>query len=675
VQINDLVFPADFYVLDMENGDQTAPILLGRPFLKTSKAKIDVNSGTITMEFDGKIVKFNICDAMKYPDDDNPVYSVAVIDPLAQEVFELDGKDELEVSISKHLEKKNEEFASSTELQETVAALNDCSNLHQSGSIPYVALPISNERPLPSVLQDPIPELKPLPSHLKYVFLGDEGTLPVIISSKLNAPQEVKLVQVLKEYKTAIGWTIADIKGISPSTCMHRILLEEGAKASRQPQRRLNPPMMDVVKKDILKLLEVGVIYPISDSNWVSPVQVVRKKTGMTVVKNQNHELVPTRVQNGWRVCIDYRKLNTVTCKDHFPLPFIDQMLERLAGHSYYCFLDGYSGYFQIAIAPEDQEKTTFTCPFGTFAYRRMPFGLCNAPATFQRCMVSIFSDYIEHIIEVFMDDFTVYGDSFDNCLHNLTLVLQRCIETNLVLNSEKCHFMVGQGIVLGHIVSSKGIEVDKAKVDIIQSLPYPTSVREVRSFLGHAGFYRRFIKDFSKIALPLCKLLQKDVAFELNEACKKAFDKLKELLTSTPVIQPPDWNIPFEIMCDASDYAVGAVLGQRIGKASHAIYYASRTLNDAQRNYSTTEKELLAIVFALEKFRSYLLGTKIIVYSDHAALRYLMTKKEAKPRLIRWILLLSEFDLEIKDKKGTENRVADHLSHLVHVEDELRLQ
>lgn len=259
-------------------------------------------------------------------------------------------------------------------------------------------------------------------------------------------------------------------------------------------------------------------------------------------------------------------------------------MLERLAGHSYYCFLDGYSGYFQIAIAPEDQEKTTFTCPFGTFAYRRMPFGLCNAPTTFQRCMVSIFSDYIEHILEVFMDDFTVYGDSFDNCLHNLTLVLQRCIETNLVLNSKKCHFMVEQGIVLGHVVSSRGIKVDKAKVDIIQSLPYPTSVREVRSFLGHAGFYRRFIKDFSKIALPLCKLLQKDTTFELNEACKKAFDKLKELLTSTPVIQPPDWNVPFEIMCDASDYAVGAVLGQRIGKASHAIYYASKTLNDAQR-------------------------------------------------------------------------------------------
>ena len=168
-------------------------------------------------------------------------------------------------------------------------------------------------------------------------------------------------------------------------------------------------------------------------------------------------------------------------------------------------------------------------------------WGLCNALTTFQRCMVSIFSDYIEHIIEVFMDDLTFYGDSLDNYLHNLTLVLQRCIETNLVLNYEKCHFMVEQGIVLGHVASSRRIELDKAKVDTIQSLPYPTSVREVRSFLGHAGFYRRFIKDFSKIALPLYKLLQKDVAFEFDEACKKAFDKLKELLTSTPVIRPPN--------------------------------------------------------------------------------------------------------------------------------------
>ena len=256
--------------------------------------------------------------------------------------------------------------------------------------------------------------------------------------------------------------------------------------------------MMEVVKAEILKLLDAGVIYPISDSKWVSPIHVVPKKTGITVVKNKDEELVPTRVQSGWRMCVDYRRLNLATKKDHFPLPFMDQMLERLAGKSFYCFLDGYSGYNQIVIAPEDQEKTTFTCPFGTFAYRRMPFGLCNAPATFQRCMMHIFSDYVERIIEVFMDDFTVYGDSFDICLENLSLILQRCIDTNLVLNYEKCHFMVEQGIVLGHVVSFKGLEVDKAKVDAIMSLPYPSCVREIRFFLGHAGFYRRFIKDCS---------------------------------------------------------------------------------------------------------------------------------------------------------------------------------
>ncbi|XP_071917076.1 uncharacterized protein [Coffea arabica] len=442
-------------------------------------------------------------------------------------------------------------------------------------------------------------------------------------------------------------------------------VLEDDAKPVRQAQRRLNPLMMEVVKKEILKLLDVGIIFAISDSPWVSPVQVVPKKAGVTVEANQTGELVPVRKPTGWRQCIDYRRLNAVTKKDHFPLPFIDQMVERLAGRAYYCFLDGFSGYFQIAIAPEDQEKTTFTCPFGTFAYRRMPFGLCNAPATFQRCMVSIFSEYVEKIIEVFMDDFSVYGDSFDTCLDNLKLILIRCIETNLVLNWEKCHFMVEHGIVLGHIVSSKGIEVDKAKIDIISALPYPASVREVRSFLGHAGFYRRFIKDFSKIGAPLFQLLQKDVTFEFNDKCEKAFNKLKELLTSPPIIQPPDWNLPFEIMCDASDHAIGAVLGQRVGKAAHVIYYASRALNGAQLNYSTTEKELLAVIFALEKFRSYLLGAKVIVFSDHAALRYLMTKKDAKPRLIRWILLLQEFDLEIRDKKGSENLVADHLSRI----------
>ena len=512
----------------------------------------------------------------------------------------------------------------------------------------------------------PALELKQLPSNLKYAFLGENETLPVIIASDLEEEKENRLLKILQEHKAAIGWTIADIKGISPTVCMHRILLEDDAKPSREAQRRLNPNLKEVVKEEVLKLLKVGIIYPISDSKWVSPVHVVPKKSGITVVANENNELIPTRKTTGWRVCIDYRKLNTATRKDHFPLPFIDQMLERLAGHAYYCFLDGFSGYNQIAIAPEDQEKTTFTCPFGTFAYQRMPFGLCNAPATFQRCMMSIFSDMLEKYIEVFMDDFSVFGNSFDHCLDNLTNVLKRCTETNLTPCWEKSHFMVKSGIVLGHVISDKGIEVDRAKIEVIAKLPPPTSVKGVRSFLGHAGFYRRFIKDFSKISRPLCHLLTKESTFVFNNECLHAFESLKDKLTSTPVIMPPDWSLPFELMCDASDYAVGAVLGQRVEKVPHVIYYTSHTLNDAQLNYSTTEKELLAVVSALEKFRQYLIGSKVIVYSDHAALKYLLTKKEAKPRLLRWILLLQEFDLEIRDKKGSENVVADHLSRLV---------
>ena len=227
------------------------------------------------------------------------------------------------------------------------------------------------------------------------------------------------------------------MKGISPTVYTHHIYLEEEAKRVRHPQRRLNLHMHEVVRAKVLKLLQAGIIYPISDSTWVSPTQVVPKKSGLTTVHNEKGEEVPTRLTTGWRVCIDYRRLNEVTRKDHFPLPFMDQLLERISRHPFYCFIDGYSGYFRIEIVAEDQEKTTFTCPFGTYAYRRMPFGLCNSPATFQRCMLSIFSDLVERIMEVYMDDVTVYGGSFEECLINLETVLHRCIEKNLVLNWE----------------------------------------------------------------------------------------------------------------------------------------------------------------------------------------------------------------------------------------------
>ncbi|GKB84691.1 reverse transcriptase domain-containing protein [Tanacetum coccineum] len=237
--------------------------------------------------------------------------------------------------------------------------------------------------------------------------------------------------------------------------------------------------MQEVVKKEIVKLLDTGIIYPIADSPWVSPIHCVPKKGGITVVTNERNELVPTRTVTGWRVCIDYQKLNEATAKDHFSLSFMDQMLERLIRNKYLCFLDGFTRYFQIPIDPMDQEKTTFTCPFGTYAYRRMPFGLCNALATFQRCMLAIFHDMIEESVEVFMDDFSVFGSSFDHCLNNLNKMLQRCKDAHLVLNWEKCHFMVKEGIVLGHKVSKAGLEVDKAKIDVISKLPPPTNIKE----------------------------------------------------------------------------------------------------------------------------------------------------------------------------------------------------
>jgi len=251
----------------------------------------------------------------------------------------------------------------------------------------------------------------------------------------------------------------------------------------------------------------------------------VPKKGGMTVVMNEKNELIPQRTVTGWRMCIDYRKLNKATRKDHFSLPFIDEMLERFANHSFFCFLDGYSGYHQIPIHPDDQRKTTFACPYGTYAYRRMSFGLCNAPAFFQICMMSIFSDMIEEIMEVFMDNFSVYGKTFDSCLENLDKVFQRCEEKHLVLNWEKCHFIVREGIVLGHLVSDRGIEVDRAKIEVIEQLPPPVNIKGIRSFLGHAGFYRGFIKDFSFIARPLTLLLAKDAPFQFDDACLTSFN------------------------------------------------------------------------------------------------------------------------------------------------------
>ena len=318
----------------------------------------------MTLYFGNMTVNLNIFNVIKEIGDDKDVCEVNMIESIEQNyVDHVSYDDPLKsclVSPSCAVE------VTTSELEFLHSIIEHSEVMEANGWAPrFEKLPLIEDRVLPSEEKPPKLELKPLPSHLKYAFLGVEDTFPVIISSSLELDKENKLLEILRTHKTAIGWTIADIKGISPLICTHRIHLEEDVKPSRQPQRRLNPVMKEVVKKEVLKLLDVSVIYPIADSKWVSPTQVVPNKSRVTMVANEHNELIPTRVTIGWRVCINYRKLNASTSKVHFPLPFVDQMLERVAGHESYWFLDRYSAYNQIEIALENQEKTTFTCPLG----------------------------------------------------------------------------------------------------------------------------------------------------------------------------------------------------------------------------------------------------------------------------------------------------------------------
>nr|GFA32421.1 reverse transcriptase domain-containing protein [Tanacetum cinerariifolium] len=565
-----------------------------RLFLKTGRALINVFEGELTLRVGKEAITFNLDQTLRYSANysDMTTKRIDVIDMACEEYSQevLGFSDiissgnptlyyDLIVSVtsptltpfgnSDFLHEEVDAFLA-IENEPTSFEFNQ-SNLNPKGDILLLevflnddpSLPPPNQRNyLPKVrkelkiceaksnkssVDEPLAvKLKDPPLYLEYAFLEGDDKLPVIIAK--------------------------DLSGINPEFCTYKILMEEDFEPAVQHQRRVNPKIHDVIKQE---------------------------EGGFTVVENEDNELILTHLVTGWRICIDYRKLNEATRKDHFPLPFMDQMLERLAGNQYYCFLDG----------------------------------LCNAPGTFQRCMMAIFHDMIEKTMEVFMDDFSVFGNFFQSCLSHLERMLKRYEDTNLCLNWEKSHFMVKEGIVLGHKISKKGIEVDKVKVDVISKIPHPTTVKGIRSFLGHAGFYRRFVKDFSKIARPMTRLLEKDTPFIFFQECVDAFQTLKRKLTEAPNLIAPDWDMPFELMCDASDFAIGAVIGQ--------------------------------LVYAFEKFRSYLILNKSIVYTDHSALKYLFQKKDLKARLLRWVLLLQEFTFKVIDTKGAENLAANHLSRL----------
>ncbi|GJW07061.1 reverse transcriptase domain-containing protein [Tanacetum coccineum] len=451
-------FPADFVVVDFEP-DPRVPLILGRSFLKTSRALIDVYEGEITLCVGKEDITFNLDQTSRYTTNYNHMTAnrIDVIELACEEYSQevLGFSDSVAYG---NPSSNYDPIVSNSSLTLTPFGDSDFLLLEEANA--FIAVddePISreidatyydpegdilileallNSEPLPplsnhkdyspriqkelkvveaktvksSIDEPPEVELKDLPPHLEYAFLEGDDKLPVIIAKDLKDEEKAALIKVLKSHKRAIAWKLSDIKGVDPEFCTHKILMEEDYEPTVQSQRRVNPKIHDVIKKEVEKLLDAGLIYPISDSPWVSPVHCVPKKGGITVVKNDDNDLIPTRLVTGWRIPID----------------------------------------------PKDQEKTTFTCPYGTFAYRRMPFGLCNAPDTFQRCMMAIFHDMIEKTMEVFMDDFSVFGDSFSTCLSHLEKMLKRCEDTNLSLNWEKSHFMVKEGIVLGHKTLSR---------------------------------------------------------------------------------------------------------------------------------------------------------------------------------------------------------------------------
>src|SRR5277367_3903472 len=362
---------------------------------------------------------------------------------------------------------------------------------------------------------------------------------------------------------------------------------------------------------------------------------------------------------------MDLCKLNDASVHDPFPTPFTDEVLNNVGGQEVYSFTDGFSGYHQIRIAPEDRHKMTFATEMGSFQYTVMPFGLKNAPAIFSRVVISAFKEFIHKFLEVYFDDWTIFGLLKDH-IASLILMLDKCRQHHISLNLKKCIFCAPFGILLGHIVCKQGLMVDPTTIAIIVNLPPPKSIKQLRTTLGHTGYYRKFIKGYAQITAPMEKKLKKDTKFEWTPECQESLNILKEKMVTTPILVFPDWSKEFHVHVDASSIALGIVLAESgEGNIDHPIAFASRKLCTAEKNYTTTEREGLAMVYALQKFRHYLLGSHFKIFTAHSSLKYLVNKPVLGGRISRWLILFQEYDFEIIVKPGRLNLGPDHLSRL----------
>jgi transposase InsO family protein len=424
----------------------------------------------------------------------------------------------------------------------------------------------------------------------------------------------------------------------------HRIELTQNTPPSLRGMYRMSPGELDELKAQLKELIEAGFIQP-SKSPFGASVLFVKKKDGTQ------------------RMCVDYRALNRITIKNRYPLPRVEELFDRLRGAEYFSKIDLRSGYHQVRIHPDDVPKTAFRTRYGHFEFLVLPFGLTNAPATFMHLMQSIFGPYLDDFVIVFLDDILIFSKSLHDHKKHVRKVLELLRKHKLYAKKSKCEFFKKSVSFLGHVVSHEGISMEEDKVKAIKHWPKPSSVTELRSFLGLAGYYRRFVKGFSHIASPLTELLHNERKYDWQDAQQTAFDTLKQAVSSGPVLIIPDDNKPYVVSTDASGFAIGASLSQDQGNGLQPIAFLCHKMHDNERNFSVPEQELLAIIIALKEWRHYLHGRKFRVITDHQSLRYLSTQPHLSPRQVRWSEFLQQFDMEVEYKEGKANVVADALS------------
>ena len=470
----------------------------------------------------------------------------------------------------------------------------------------------------------------------------DAPDVPVDFStSALTSSQQAQLQNLINEYR--------DIFALSPqelgrTNWVQHTINTQGAPPIRMRPYRVPEAQKERIENCIDEMLEQGIIRP-SASPWASPVVLVKKPDGSD------------------RFCVDFRALNDITKKDSYPLPRIAESLDALFGTQYFSSMDLMSGYWQIEMEPESREKTAFVTHAGLFEFNVMPFGLCNAPSCFQRLMECVLRSLNWRIALIYLDDVLVYSRTFRDHLDHLRLVFDRFREAGLKLKPKKCHFGQKSVKFLGHVISKDGVQPDPGKIKAIKEYPVPRRVKDVRAFLGLANYYRKFVKDFAKIAGPLHDLTKKALKFQWTDECQAAFERLKSALIQAPILAYPDFTLPFDLYVDASDEALGMVLGQVQNGREVVISYSGRKLLPAEKNYSVTEREALAVVAGIKYFQPYIYGRRFTVHTDHNAVRWLMNIKEPTGRLARWAVLLQQYDFNIVHRSGKSNGNADALS------------